>query len=134
MSVENLADRIYLLKIILLGLAVFARTILLYHLYFLTLGLPLDFTALAVFYAFSKLSFYVNLTPGNLGVQEILWGALSEWMGIGMAQGVLVSALARVFNTGVILILGACIGGWDLFRTRGRLPAPNGDTPAPGEE
>ncbi len=117
-SVENLADWAYLFKIVLLGLAVFARTILLYHLYFLTLGLPLDLAALAVFYAFSKLSFYVNLTPGNLGVQEILWGALSEWMGIGMAQGVLVSALARVFNTGVILILGAVIGGWDLLQKR----------------
>lgn len=132
-SVENLADRMYLLKIVLLGLAIFARTVLLYHLYFLILGIQLDFAALAVFYAFSKLSFYVNLTPGNLGVQEILWGALGELVGIGMAQGVLVSALARVFNTGVILLLGAAIGGWDLIQNRGLPPANNGDTLAAKE-
>jgi hypothetical protein len=133
-SVENLADGMYLLKIVVLGLAVFARTVLLYHLYFLTLGIHLDFATLAVFYAFSKLSFYVNLTPGNLGVQEILWGALGELVGIGMAQGVLVSGLARVFNTSVILLLGAAIGGRDLFRNRGQLPASNGNTPSAGEE
>jgi hypothetical protein len=133
-SVENLTDGRYLAKLFALGLVIFARTVLMFHLYFLTIGARVDLAALAVFYALFKLSFYINLTPGNLGVQEIVWGKLSELMGIGMAQGVLVSAFVRVVSTGVILVLGIALGGWDMLRKRGQLPATSGDTPTPGEE
>jgi hypothetical protein len=89
---------------------------------------------LAVFYALFKLSFYINLTPGNLGVQEVVWGKLSELMGIGMAQGVLVSAFVRVVSTGVILVLGIALGGWDMLRSRGRLPLSNRDMQTPNQD
>ncbi len=133
-SVDNLADSAYLLKLFSLGLAIFARTVLMFHLYFLTIGLRVDPAALAVFYALFKLSFYVNLTPGNLGVQELAWGFLSEQMGIGMAQGVAVSAFVRVISTGVILVLGIVLGGWDMARKRGDGAALKEDVPDVKEE
>jgi hypothetical protein len=133
-SVENLADGRYLGKLFALGLVIFARTTLLFHLYFLTIGLRVDLAALAVFYALFKLSFYINLTPGNLGVQELAWGFLSQQMGIGMAQGVAVSAFVRVISTGVILVLGIALGGWDMIHKRGELDGSNDDTPMVKEE
>jgi len=130
-SVENLADLRYLLKLFLLGMIVFVRTLLMFHLYFLIIGLRVNLAALGVFYVLFKLGFSINLTPGNLGVQEILWGKLSELMGIGMAQGVLVSAFVRVISTGLVLVLGVALGGWGLLRKRDDLPVSSGDTLAP---
>lgn len=117
-SIQNLKDRVYLLKIILLGLVVFLRTCVLFYICFLSFDIHVNLPTLAVFYALFKLSTYVNLTPGNLGVQELAYGFLSEQMGIGMAQGILVSAFIRVIGTCVIFVLGLIFGGIDLLRHR----------------
>ncbi len=120
-TVANLHDPVYLLKIFGLGLLVFARTVWLFDLYFRAFGVEVPLPALAVFYTLFKLSFFVMLTPGNLGVQEIAWGFLSEQMGLGMARGVLMSAFIRVVGLVVIGVLGLACGGWDLLRRRDQL-------------
>lgn len=111
-------DPIFLSKIFCLGLLLFVRTCIAFSLYFLCLGVPINLAAIAVFYVLFKLSSFIVLTPGNLGVQEVVWGFLSEQMGIGMAQGVLVSALVRLFGTFTIFALGFAFGGADLLRHR----------------
>lgn len=42
-------------------------------------------------------------------------------MFVGLAEGVLVSALLRLVSTTYIFALGALFGGFDLFRRRGEL-------------
>jgi len=115
-SVNNLRDTTYLLKILLLGLAMFIRTCASFYIYFSVFDIHVSMSALAVFYALFHLSVFVIITPGNLGVQEVAYGFLSEQMGIGMAQGVLVVALMRVVGTCVICTLGLILGGHDLLR------------------
>jgi len=117
-SVQNLRDPIFLLKFFALGMVIFARTCVIFHLYFRVFDIHVDLPALAVFYALFKLSFFVILTPGNLGVQEVAWGFLSEQMGFGMAEGVLVSAFIRAIGTAVICTLGLVFGGADLIKHR----------------
>ena len=65
-----------------------------------------------------SLSFFIVLTPGNIGIQEIAWGLLSEKMGIGMETGILMSGFVRLIGTGVLSILGITLGGVDLIRNR----------------
>jgi hypothetical protein len=117
-SVRNLRDRLFLLKVFALGLLIFARTCILFHLYFRLFDIYVSLPALAVFYALFKLSFFIILTPGNLGVQEVAWGFLSEQMGFGMAEGVFVSAFIRVIGTTVVFTLGMIFGGADLIHHR----------------
>jgi len=123
-TVANLHDPVYLLKIFALGLLVFARTVWLFDLYFRAFGLIVPLTALALFYVLFKLSFFLLITPGNLGVQEIAWGLLGDQMGVGMAQGVLVSAFGRAVNLAVIGTVGLACGGWDALRHAARTPIP----------
>ena len=117
-TVNNFKDRIYLGKLFILGLLLFARTCVAFYIYFLCFGTKVDLPALAVFYAIFKLGNFIMLTPGNLGIQELVFGFLSENMGIGMAQGILVSTLTRVIGTSFLLVLGLIFGGHDLLRHR----------------
>lgn len=117
-TVKNLNDPAYLLKIFLIGILLFIRTCIVFYICFLCFDIKTDLATLAVFYAIFKLSIFITITPGNIGVREVVWGVLSESMGIGMTQGVLVSALMRVIGTTSILILGISCGGFDLIRGR----------------
>ncbi|MCK5617114.1 flippase-like domain-containing protein, partial [Candidatus Pacearchaeota archaeon] len=117
-TANNLKSPGYLLKIFLIGTLLFIRTCIVFYIFFLCFGVKVDLPTLAVFYAMFKLSSFVTITPGNIGIQELVWGILSESMGIGMAQGVLVSALIRVVGTCFIFILGTTCGGLDLVRHR----------------
>jgi uncharacterized protein (TIRG00374 family) len=117
-TVKSVGDKVYLLKIILLGLVGFIQTVLAYYVLFLSLNTPLSLSALAVFYSLLKLGTFVSITPGNIGVQEVAFGFLSEQMNFGMAQGVLVSVFGRILHTSLIAMLGILFGGIDLLKHR----------------
>ncbi len=122
-SLQNLKDSTYLVQFILLGLALFIRTCIMLHIYFNIFDVQVSLPALIVFYSLFKLSFYFVLTPGNLGIQEIAFGFLSEQMGIGMEKGIYVSVFIRIVGMLMISVLGLTFGGADLLRHRKKFTA-----------
>ena len=117
-SVSNLKDKTYMLKIVLVGIIMFARTCLAFYVYFSIFDINVTLPVLLVFTALYKLSTFIIITPSNIGVQELAYGFLSRQVGIGMAQGVILSAFIRVVTVSIILILGSALGGMDLIRKR----------------
>jgi uncharacterized membrane protein YbhN (UPF0104 family) len=115
-TVENVKDTVYVSKIIILGIAALICSGALYYICFQIFDITLTIPSLAVFYALLSLSTCIIITPGNIGVQELAYGFLSEQLGFGMAQGVLVAAFARISGTTIILLLGIILGGIDLLR------------------
>lgn len=115
-TTQTCKDPSFLAKTFGLGALLFIRTIIVFSIFFMSLGSEVNIPVLAVFYVLFKLSTFIVITPGNLAVQEVVWGFLSENMGIGMAQGVLVSTLTRVVGTAFILIFGFALGGANLIR------------------
>ncbi len=101
-----------------LGVAQFLLAVTIFYVCFQGLGIPATPGGLVLFYVLLQLSVYVNLTPGNLGVQEVAFGALAEAMGTGMAEGILVSALLRVVSYLVLAGLALPLGGLDVLRQR----------------
>jgi uncharacterized membrane protein YbhN (UPF0104 family) len=86
----------------------------------LNLGIsPLIGTSMAVFVSFSNL---VMITPGNIGVQEIVYGYLSELSGVVFVQGIVISTLIRVI--GWLTILFAAPICWYLLFFRQNLSMP----------
>ena len=57
-------------------------------------------------------------TLGDISVQELAYRILSGQMGIGMAQGMVVSVIMRILSTSVIIVLGGLFGGIALLRRR----------------
>ncbi len=117
-TLNNLKDFRYMTKFILLGLFVLAQTLAGYFLLFLSFEIKLSFPTLIIFYTLLKFSTFVVITPGNMGIQEIAFGFLGEQMGIGMAQGILVSAVGRVISTSIIILSGIIFGGVGLLKRR----------------
>ena len=117
-TVANIRDPSFIGKIFALGLLLFIRTIIAFQLYFLIFDTHAPLAALVFFHAIFKLGFFITLTPGNLGVQEIAWGFLSEQMNLGMEEGILISGFSRVVSSSVLIISGFTLGGMDLVRQR----------------
>lgn len=117
-SINNLKDRTYMLKIVLVGIIMFARTCLAFYIYFSIFDIDVTLPVLFVFTALFKLSTFIVITPSNIGVQELAYGFLSQQVGIGMAQGIVLSAFIRLVTVSIILILGSALGGIDLLRNR----------------
>src|SRR5690554_647956 len=65
---------------------------------FLIFGENLSFQDLVVFFALLKLSSVMLITPGNVGVQEVSMGLMSEFLGYGMAIGVAVMLTLRIYE------------------------------------
>lgn len=47
---------------------------------------------------------YINIVPGNIGLAELLGGLISEIMGVGFGEGLLVVGLIRIVE--IIMIVG----------------------------
>lgn len=119
-SVQNLRDRTYLAKFFLLGLVLLGQACAVFYLCFYSLGVPVQPAEVILFYVLLQLSTYVNVTPGNLGVQEIVFGVLADQMGIGMGEGILVSVLLRVTGYIALFAVALALGGLGVLRQAGR--------------
>ena len=65
------------------------------------------------------MSFFVSVTPGNLGIREALLGFTSQVLGLGFAEGVAVTLLQRAVSILVFLGLGGLFG---IFIMRSLIP------------
>ena len=117
-SVGNLRHGGYMAKVFLMGLVVFAEMGVVLYVGFHSLGIRVGVGEVIFFYVLLKLATYVNLTPGNIGALEIGFGVLGEQMGIGMGEGMLVSAVLRVVRYIALFGLALPMGGLDVFRQR----------------
>jgi uncharacterized membrane protein YbhN (UPF0104 family) len=128
-TINNLKDFRYILKIMVLGIPILLITVAGQFILFRGFGIILTIPALLVFYVLLRLSTFITITPGNIGVQEIAYGFLSQQMGIGMAQGILVSVVARVLSSIVIISMGLLFGGIDALRLKNNTTILETDSP-----
>ncbi|MCF7853735.1 MAG: flippase-like domain-containing protein [Candidatus Pacebacteria bacterium] len=97
------------------GIILFALTMVIFKIIFSALGIPIAAGQVALFIVVIRVTNLVMITPGNLGVRELLFGALAHTLKLGTAEGILACALLRVANYMVLIPLGVAFGGWKLF-------------------
>jgi uncharacterized protein (TIRG00374 family) len=124
-TLDNIKDVSFLLKIILLGIVIFTLTVSSYYVLFAGFDMRLTLPVLTVFCTLLSLSIFFVITPGNIGVQEIAFGFISQQLGIGMAQGILVSIVSRIIGTALIILLGVLFGGMNVIKYRNKYVEPD---------
>lgn len=88
---------------------------------FRALGNTLTLPQVLVFYVIIQLSSFVQVTPGNIGLQEVAFGLLANEFGIPIAAGVLASALIRLIGLAALAVVAVPLGGIGVLRHwRGR--------------
>jgi uncharacterized membrane protein YbhN (UPF0104 family) len=81
-------------------------------------GLPIDASLAALFHVVIKLSNVIIVTPGNLGVTELAFGALGMGThGGSLPHGIAAALAFRALNTLVVIGLGLGFGGVGLIRS-----------------
>jgi hypothetical protein len=110
----SVRDIRYMIISNLLALASFVTMAWVFHVLLQSVEVILPFGTLAVFYALYRLTFHVNLTPGNIGIRELAYGLLCAQADVGMSKGVLVSAELRILSMVVLVVLGALLAWKDL--------------------
>jgi hypothetical protein len=107
-------------KVMALNIVQFGVWVLLYRIAFEGMGIQTNLAQLALFLAIYKLSTLLVFTPGNIGVREVAYAWLGQAIGIGMAEGVLVSAVLRAAGYAAVVPLGLVLGGAHLLGCRSR--------------
>jgi len=111
-------DRMLMVKLILLiitGTAIFVAWT--YYSY-IALGFPVDLVSMIFIGVIMRMSFLVSLTPGNLGIRELVLGATSDMLGLGFTEGVAVTLLQRAVSLLVMTVLALLY--LPMFRRSGR--------------
>lgn len=77
---------------------------------FQAIGEPVGIVAVCLFTTAFVFTRYINIVPGNLGVSELVGGLVSEQLGIGFGNGVLVSGVIRIIEVMMIVLIGLTYG------------------------
>jgi uncharacterized membrane protein YbhN (UPF0104 family) len=77
---------------------------------FRAIGQPIGLAAVCLFTTAFVFTRYINVVPGNLGVSELVAGLVSEQMGVGFGNGLLVSGIVRIVEVVMILVIGLLYG------------------------
>jgi uncharacterized membrane protein YbhN (UPF0104 family) len=86
---------------------------------FHSVGASIHLSGLLLFQILVKLTSQVVVTPGNLGITELAFGALARGSARTLEQGIAVSLLLRAVGSAMVVLLGALSGGWgELFGGR----------------
>jgi hypothetical protein len=79
------------------------------------IGAEIDLATLGVFYALYRLTFHINITPGNVGIREIAYGLLCAGAQIGMSKGLLISAELRILSVIMLTMVGIAVAGREMM-------------------
>jgi uncharacterized membrane protein YbhN (UPF0104 family) len=113
--VHSVSDRTLLIRIICLNALNFANNILIFHLCLSGSKNAVAIPALAVFFILLKITSYLIITPGNLGVREIAYAFLAQQMGLKPGEGMVLSVFYRLFGMIIVTLFGIYFGGRDLL-------------------
>jgi uncharacterized protein (TIRG00374 family) len=93
-------------KLITLTLVNIIIGALIFLIVFQSLGLNIPFRMALLIYLLSSFSVLINVTPGNLGVQEIITSLAAEILGVGADMGLLASLIIRAVTILAAFTLG----------------------------
>jgi uncharacterized membrane protein YbhN (UPF0104 family) len=99
-------DRFFLEKLVLYVFVNIAINGLSFYLAYIALGSDVTFLASLVVSLLTSFSLLVNLTPGNLGIQEAVTSLSSALLGLGAGLGLLVALIIRAASLLPVVGLG----------------------------
>ena len=79
-------------------------------------GIDISYAHMALFIALEQINVIIYITPGNIGIMEILYGSISGAIGIGVTEGIVASALLRAIGYIVIFPFGIAFGWFKVYR------------------
>jgi uncharacterized membrane protein YbhN (UPF0104 family) len=117
-AVTSLRDGSYISLITSTTLLAFIITTTMFYVCFLSINVHISITATIVFLAVLKIADVIVITPGNIGIREIIFGIVTDQIGLSMMEGILASTILRILGTLLVLIIGTSLGGIGILQRR----------------
>ncbi len=121
---EHGQNRVFIAKLTGLVLIKFLLHIILFKIIFAGINTEITFAHLALLIAIQNISVQISITPGNVGVRELVYGAVCGATGVGVAQGIMASAFLRAITYLVVFPPGIAFGGADLLQKKQQTKTP----------
>jgi uncharacterized membrane protein YbhN (UPF0104 family) len=128
-TLQSVREPGYLARVSWWTLVAFVQASAMMWIGFVALGIPVGIAEAIAFYVLLQLATYVQVTPGNLGLQELAFAALSAGFGATVADGVLVSTVVRVTGVIALLVTALPVGGLEALRLARATQPEDGDPP-----
>ncbi len=110
---ENYLNIIYLSRKLHIFLVVFLSSLCIDFLVFSTIFLSIQpevsWNLMIYVYIPYSLAWLIRITPGNIGIQEILIGGVTTIVGLGVISGITLSILLRLINLGAAFLVWSLI-------------------------
>jgi uncharacterized membrane protein YbhN (UPF0104 family) len=119
-ALRSVRDPQYAVRILAWSVAGFIQAVFLYWVCFAAIRVEIGIAEVVAFFVILQITTFVVITPGNLGIQELAFGALGAGIGAGVVEGVLVSALLRVTGMAAVVALAIPLGGLRLLKATRR--------------
>jgi uncharacterized membrane protein YbhN (UPF0104 family) len=101
----TIVDYKLILKVLILGLVSFTIMISTLGIIFQAVDINLNLAQLALIYVILKISIYLILTPGNLGLREILLETVARSIHLPLGYGLVSSIIIRFSHLAALLIM-----------------------------
>lgn len=105
----------FLLNVVFFGILSFIISVFLFKHILAGIDVEAGYAHIALLVAIKKLTGFIIITPGNLGVQELVYGFVCDAIGIGAAQGIMASLLLRIAAYFAIFPVAIILGGHKLI-------------------
>lgn len=125
-AVLSLSNRRMLGVVMAVNTVNFINNILIFYLCLSVTAQRITVPVTAVFFILLKLSSYIILTPGNLGIRELAYGFLSQQLGLTAGAGIVLSVFYRLFGMITVSLFGIYFGGLKLLGQNKRADNPKG--------
>lgn len=113
----------YVVRALALNVVLVATHVASLHFAFRAVGAELGLAQLMLFQVLLRLSSQIVITPGNLGLTELAYGALASVSGATTGHGIAAALLIRTLGSMVVVALGLLLGGATHLMQRRRLIA-----------
>jgi uncharacterized protein (TIRG00374 family) len=128
-AVGSLSDHKMLIRVTCANSLNFVNNILIFYLFLSDFKGTITLPILAVFYILLKVSSYLILTPGNLGIREVAYAFLAQQMGLKAGEGMALSIFYQLFGMTTVSLFGIYFGGLKLLDRQEEIDDSNGRHP-----
>lgn len=127
LAVASAHDPVYMAKMVATGVLGFVMLAATVYSGFACLDIYPTLSATALFCVLLRIGLILQITPGNIGVRELVWGVLGELTQIGKGPSLWAALLFRIISSLIIFGSGIACGGFDLLRSGRARPAAGED-------
>lgn len=117
---SGLFDKTVFIKVLIVGFLAYILAVIEMRILFNSLGVDMSFARISVLRFAKNLTDILSITPGNLGVTEVLYASLANLMQEKASTGLIVGVLLNLLTILATFVFSLFFSLYDIFKIRNK--------------